>query len=183
LAAFHPNSEGRRKHLVEFNWFLPNLAVGGRVPAEVMELLNCQYSIRRVIDLRSEECDDLELCGQCEIEHLYLPTPDMTAVSQEMPWQGVQWVQEGFALDHKVLIHCEYGIGRSVLLACCVLVSLGHTPSAALETAKRARRKASPSPEQLHALLQWSEDWHNQQSKPCPGCTWDDLARIAYRNG
>jgi hypothetical protein len=165
-----------------FDWFAPDLAVGGRIRTDLVELLSCRFGIRRVIDLRAEDVDDVAVLGRCQVEHLHLPTPDTRAVSQEMLSRGVAWVREGFARYHKALIHCEYGIGRSVLLACCVLVSLGHTPSAAMRLAKRARSIASPSEEQLNALLTWSAEWHRRQHTPCPTCTWHDLAAIAYHH-
>ena len=49
----------------------------------------------------------------------------------------------------RVYIHCEHGVGRSALLALCVLVSRGDPPLGALERAKSARWQVSPSPEQL----------------------------------
>ncbi len=168
--------------VAEFSWYVPNLAVGGRFQPELAKLLGCHFGIRRVVDLRAEDIDDVELLGRCQIDHLHLPTPDTRAVSRHMLWRGVRWVNEGFAQHEKVLIHCEYGIGRSVLLACCVLISLGHTPTEAMRVAKRARAQSSPSPEQLHALLDWAADWHRQRRSACPGCTWDDLAAIAYNH-
>jgi hypothetical protein len=68
------------------------------------------------------------------------------------------------------------------LLSCCVLVGQGDTPAQALERAKQARTKVCPSPDQLHALLQWSADWYRECRAECPSVTWDDLARIAYRH-
>jgi hypothetical protein len=168
--------------LLDISWLLPDLAVSGRFRPEVAEHLACRLGIRRIVDLRAEDKDEIEILGRCQIALLHLPTPDMYPPSQERLWEGVQWVREGLSRGEKVLIHCEHGIGRSVLLACCVLVSLGHTPVGALEIAKRARWKASPSPEQLHALLRWSADWHLRNRVPCPPDTWDDLARVAYRN-
>jgi hypothetical protein len=166
----------------DFSWVLPELAVGGRFPPEAVEDLACRFVIRRVVDLREEDRDDVELLRCHRIELLHLPTPDTLALSQEMLWRGVRWVREGLDRGDRALIHCEHGIGRSALLACSVLVSSGHSPHAALELAKNARERVSPSPSQLHALLQWSADWHRQQRTPCPPSTWDELARVAYRH-
>lgn len=69
-------------------------------------------------------------------------------------------------------MHCEHGIGRSALLVLCTLVSLGDSPIAAIRKAKAIRPCISPSPEQLHALVNWST---------VSPVSWDDLAAVAYR--
>jgi Dual specificity phosphatase, catalytic domain len=165
----------------DFDWVLPNLALGGWLPPRTFEHLADRYRIRRVVDMRAEECDDLELMTRHRVELLHLPTPDHRPVAQEMLQAGVAWTRAGLDRGDRVLIHCQHGIGRSALLACCVLVSLGHPPRDALERAKRARAKVCPSPEQLHAFLRWSADWYRANGAECPSVTWDDLARIAYR--
>lgn len=167
---------------LDLSWFLPDLAVSGRVRAEVADLLVRRHRIRRVVDLRAEAKDDAAWLLRHELDWLHLPTPDMQPVSQEMLWRGVRWVREGLAAGERVLVHCEYGIARSVLLACCVLVSHGHAPEAAMELAKRARWQASPSPTQLHAFIEWSADWHRACQSECPPVTWEALAAVAYRH-
>ena len=57
--------------------------------------------------------------------------------------------------DARVLVHCEYGIGRSALLALCVLAATGVPPLEALSRLKQARWKVSPSPEQLEGFREW----------------------------
>jgi hypothetical protein len=168
--------------LPDFNWLHPDLAVGARVPPEAVAVLARRCAFRRLVDLRAEEKHDTALLRRHRIELLHLPTPDMRPVSLAMLWTGVRWVGEGLSRGERVLIHCRYGIGRSILLAACVLVSQGHTACAALEIIKKARAVASPSPDQLRALLCWSVEWYDESQAPCPELTWDDLARIAYRS-
>src|SRR5215475_2348174 len=107
--------QGRDKTRLNLSWVTPNLAVGGRMAPEAAEILAQRCGIRRVVDLREEDCDDVELLRGHGVAHLYLPTPDQHAVSLGMLWTGVQWVVEGFHAEEKALSHCEYGIGRSVL--------------------------------------------------------------------
>jgi predicted protein tyrosine phosphatase len=79
-------------------------------------------------------------------------------------------------------VHCEHGIGRSALLALCVLVSLGEEPLAALERAKSARPCVSPSPEQLEAFAAWVRRWRERTGAPVEVPSVDALGRIAWRH-
>jgi hypothetical protein len=165
-----------------WSWIRPELAVGGRIPRRHAEILGSHFGIRRVVDLRAEEKDDQAVLHGQRLAYLHLPTPDCHAVSQEMLWQGVRWVRQGLHRGEKVLIHCEHGIGRSIMLTCCVLVSQGASPVQALRRIKQVRAIASPSPEQLHGVLTWSADWHRQNPPACSPVTWEELARIAYQS-
>jgi hypothetical protein len=166
--------------VVDLDWVADALAIGGRLSEAAVEWIARELDIQCVVDVRSEDHDDVQLLRRHGIELLHLPTEDLRAIDRELIWTGVRWVGQALSEGKRVLIHCEHGIGRSVLLGCCVLVSQGHVPCAALRIAKQAREKVSPSPEQLHAFLTWIAEWHAQQGTACPAVTWDELARIAY---
>jgi protein-tyrosine phosphatase len=90
--------------------------------------------------------------------------------------RGVEFVRTERVRAGKVLIHCQHGIGRSALLALCVLVDEGWEPLAALSHAKDRRERISPSPAQYAGWVRWLE----ARGKPAPdaytfGC-------IAYRH-
>ncbi len=167
---------------MDLSWVLPSLAVGARLTSAWLGHLARDLGVRRVVDLRAEAKDDEGLLRRYGVELLYLPTDDLCPIQREAIWTGVTWVRRQLARGERVLIHCEHGIGRSVLLACCVLVSRGRSPREAMELVKRVRWKASPSPEQLECLLAWTEDWCRATGERRPATTWDDLARIAYRH-
>lgn len=164
----------------DLNFLVPGLALGARPPPESFAHLHA-FGFRRVVDLRSEEQDDPHLLAAHGLSLLALPTDDLCPVAIADLWRGVTWVNEGLERGERVLVHCQHGIGRSALLSCCVLVSRGMTPSRALQIARRARPRVSPSPEQLHALLDWTAAWHTSRGQVSPACTWDELADIAYR--
>jgi hypothetical protein len=165
--------------LHDVSWVLPPLAISGHRAVRAGALLACEFRIRRVVDLRAEACDDAARLATCGIALLHLPTPVRRPVSQHDLSLGVAWVREALARDERVLVHGEHGIGRSALLACCVLVSLGHSPLEALRLVKAARPGVAPSPDQLHALLRWAEA-HRGVSRHGPAAdTWDDLALVA----
>jgi len=164
---------------LDWNWVIPLLAIGGRLPKPGVR--NWE-GIARIIDLRAEEQDNPAELSFFGIKLLNLPTPDLVPISQPMMWAGVHWIRAAWEHNERVLVHCEHGIGRSALLASCVLVSVGYTPCAALAKIKSARPQVSPSPEQLHALLDWTRAWRQKQFAPACSESWDDLARIAYSN-
>jgi predicted protein tyrosine phosphatase len=139
--------------MIDLHFVSPGLAVGGCFPVGAAARLAAEHAIRRVVDVRTEARDDeLELRTH-GILLLHLPTEDTTAISHDRILRGVAFVSEGLDRGERVLVHCQYGIGRSALLALCVLVSRGAAPLEAMERAKRARRVVSPSPAQLHAFI------------------------------
>jgi predicted protein tyrosine phosphatase len=165
---------------LNLDWVLPVLAIGGRVPVGAAAHMARTLGVRAVVDVRVEECDDEHAYRAAGIEFLHLPTEDRCAVSQEMLDHGVAWVTPRLERGERVLVHCEHGIGRSALLALCVLVARGDEPLAALERAKAARPRVSPSPEQLAAFAQWVGRCATGSQRAVP--TVEALGRIAWRH-
>lgn len=159
--------------MIDASWLLPELAIGARLDHEAIHAAR-DLGIRRIVDLRSECCDDEAFLAHVGIELLHLPTDDHAPIAPEHLARGVAWVRDAVTRGEKVLVHCEHGIGRSALLVLCVLVSLARSPSEALELAKRARPKVSPSPAQLLAFIAFCEA-HGHS------IVFDELARVAYR--
>jgi protein-tyrosine phosphatase len=143
----------------DIKWINANLALSGRIPPDRLPALASQLGIDRVVDVRAERCDDAAVLRRFGIELLRLPTPDRQAVSPEMLRRGTAWVRAALSRRHKVLIHCEHGVGRSVLLAACVLVSLGMGCREALRILAERHGRVSLSPEQLEGLLEFAEEF------------------------
>jgi len=156
------------------SWVDAQLAVGGHLPASVLPRLRDELGITHVVDLRSERQDDAAQLRALGIELLLLPTDDHCAVHEDMLARGVAWVLDALRSGARAYIHCEHGIGRSVLLTWCLMVARGVAPRTALEQIKRARRIASPSPDQIHALLAFARPYADELP------SWDELADIAY---
>ncbi len=160
----------------EFSWLLDTLAVGGSFPRGVAERLARDCGIAAVIDVRIEASDHPEELAASGLAFLRLPTEDACAVSQEMLDEGVGFARA--AAGRRLLIHCQHGIGRSALVALCVLVDRGHAPMDALRLAKDAREKISPAPCQFEAWAEWIARRAPHQRPP----SFEDYARIAYRH-
>jgi protein-tyrosine phosphatase len=166
---------------LDISWLTPRLAIGGHVPEDAIERMARSLRLGQVVDLRAEATIDPALWSAYGIRFLSLPTVDHAAIAPRMLLRGVRFVRSALEQESQVLVHCQFGIGRSVLLACCVLVSQGQTPCEALALAKRVRPIVSPSPDQLHALLNFATHWQRRQGEPPLTTSWHDLASIAYR--
>jgi protein-tyrosine phosphatase len=139
----------------DLHWLTKQLAVGGCFPAEQAEHLARVHGISAVVDLREEDRDDEKQLRSAGIALLHLPTPDLEPATMAMLDRGVAFVGERIAHGDKVLIHCQHGIGRSPLLALCVLVDQGWGPLDALAHAKNRRAVVSPSRAQYEGWAQW----------------------------
>lgn len=157
-----------------FSWITEEIAVGGHVPQ--IETFARAHRIAAVVDLREEARDDDHVLRSHGISFLHLPTPDARGVTLAMLVDGVSFANLYLDAGKRVLIHCQHGIGRSALLALCVLVARGMRPLAALALAKDRRDVVSPSPAQFEA---WAA-WLRHEGHPVPA--FDDFAAIAYRH-
>lgn len=160
----------------DFHWLTDRLAVGGCFPAERSDQLAREHGIGAVVDLRAEDCDDDAELHAAGIDFLHLPTPDMEPASAEMLDRGVRFVEVHIAAGGKVLIHCQHGIGRSALLALCVLVEQGREPLDALAHVKDVRAVVSPSRSQYDGWAQWLAS----HGKTAPD--YHQFGCIAYRH-
>lgn len=136
-------------------WLTDHIGVGGCFPAERAAELADRHGVRAIVDLRQEDCDDEAALRAAGIAFLHLPTPDMQPASVDLLKSGVAFARQFIDRGEKVLIHCQHGIGRSALLALCVLVDLGFDPLEALTHAKDRREKISPSPSQFEGWVKW----------------------------
>jgi protein-tyrosine phosphatase len=136
---------------LDMSWVTTSLAVGGRVRNEDIARL-AQAGITRVVDTRAEYRDDEAALKREQIQLLYLPTPDTHPLTLEQLKAGAEWILRQIQNGQKVLIHCEHGVGRSVLLTCAVLVGDGYTAEAALRLVEAKRWQASPNHSQIKRL-------------------------------
>jgi protein-tyrosine phosphatase len=160
----------------DLHWLTGELAVGGCFPIERAAHLAGKHSIRAVVDLRAEDCDDQAQLADAGIRLLHLPTPDLCPANAAMLDEGVAFIRERIDRGDKVLVHCQHGIGRAPLLALCVLVDLGWDPLDALALAKDRRAVVSPSRSQYEGWARWLD----QRGIDAPD--YHSFGCIAYRH-
>ncbi len=172
---------GETRGALGFDWLTDGLALGGSFPPAAALHLAREHRITRVVDLRAECCDEETALRRHGIRLLHLPTPDTCAVSPAKLAAGVSWVAAALAAGRRVLVHCQHGIGRSALLALCVLVDAGMPPLEAMRLAKDAREVVSPSPDQLRAFIGFAGR-RRRLTSPWAVPSFEALAAIAYRH-
>jgi protein-tyrosine phosphatase len=133
------------------------------LPGDIPRL--ARTGITRVVDTRSEKKDDVEALAHEGIELLYLPTPDTFPLSVEQLRQGARWINEQIADGEKVLVHCEHGVGRSVLLTAAALVAGGMSATDAIELVQSKRWQAAPNHRQMVRLQEFERATHQVASE------------------
>ncbi len=141
---------------LNMTWITDQLAVGGRIRPQDIKAL-ARTGITYVIDTRSEYHDDAQALGKEHIELLCLPTADTRPFTIEQMVQGAKLANEVMQKGGRVLIHCEHGVGRSVLLTCAVLVEGGMHAQDALQLVQQKRWQASPNHRQVVRLREFEK--------------------------
>jgi len=106
--------------------------------------------------LTPEEERDLELMDESRetrsqgLEFLAFPIPDRQAPASEAALaQMLERIDQRLAAGKNVLIHCRQGVGRSGLVAACLLVKRGMSPGGAVDKVSQVRGVPVPeTPEQ-----------------------------------
>jgi protein-tyrosine phosphatase len=178
IAGWHRRcASATRMAMRDIGWPVRGLGVGAGLTADELAAVARLHRVSALVDLRIEGADERVRGAALGIRVLHLPTRDGCPVSRRALALGVAWVNARLRAGEVVYIHCEHGIGRSALLAACVLVSRGATAGEALRTLKRARPVVSPSRAQLRALLRWSRRTAGERRG---GESLADLTRIAW---
>ncbi len=139
---------------LNMSWVTTHLAVGGRIRSEDIQALS-RVGVTDVIDTRSEYQDDAQALASAQIDFLYLPTPDTYPLTVTQLTQGAAWAATRIQQGRRILIHCEHGVGRSVLLTCAVLVYNGMHARDALHLVQQKRWQASPNQRQVSRLKEF----------------------------
>ena len=144
-------------------WITPSLAQGSRFTrAQVGGL--ARSGITSVLDVREEARDDEALLAQYGLRLCHVPMTDRAPPTQSQLKRAVKWVMGELADDRKVYIHCQSGVGRSVCVACAVLVRMGYGLPQAYEAVRRKRPEAVISEKQVEALRRYADSLSTRPS-------------------
>lgn len=152
LPPFDP--EGRGYPRLDVSWIAADLAVGSRIDALNLSRLS-SLGIGSIVDLRAEESDDPNLLAAQGLRFLHLPMPDEFPLTQEQLREGSRWIRAERASGRSVLVHCQHGVGRSVMLVAAVLIDEGIPATRALEQIKARRPRMALNARQLGAVYEY----------------------------
>jgi protein-tyrosine phosphatase len=119
-----------------------------------------------VSTLTKEEIAELDLAGEQEaciagkIVFIAFPIEDRsTPPSRKATLELVHRLEQELALGKKIAIHCRQGVGRSALLAACVLTAKGVDPASAWERIAFVRGCTVPdTSEQREWVMRFARD-------------------------
>jgi protein tyrosine phosphatase (PTP) superfamily phosphohydrolase (DUF442 family) len=100
--------------------------------------------------------------GEPPLRLLTLKTRDskLTPMALDKIWAGVRAAGETTAEGGKVMVYCKGGVHRSVVMACCILISQGCTAEEAIRLVKEKRPAARPDdPHYQKVISDFEEAW------------------------
>lgn len=140
----------------DLDFITDSLAVGGALRFDSQIRALSSLGIGGVVDMRRESRDNVEELQRLGISFLHLPTIDWHPPTQDDLDIGAAWVLEHIANGGRVLVHCQHGIGRSVIMAAAVLVKIGYDWPEALRLIREKRFGAAPHGDQIEALAEFA---------------------------
>lgn len=94
-----------------------------------------------VLGLSQEE----KVLGQSGIQFLHYPVDDRSVPPSVPDFRKIcASICEQLLAGERVAIHCRYGIGRSSLMAACIMLCLGEDPDSIFDRIAEARGQAVP---------------------------------------
>jgi hypothetical protein len=105
--------------------------------------------------------------GEPPLDLLWLPTfdnplmPIPIGILRRGTTAAIPVIKEG----GKVLVHCKYGIHRSVAMACCVLIGQGYSAEDAMQLIKEKREVADPDAWYIRRrIMKFWEYWSSEKA-------------------
>jgi protein-tyrosine phosphatase len=105
--------------------------------------------------LETQEEQDLDLVDEASevrskgLEFVSLPIPDRQVPKSEAGLGlALEKIEHSLSKGNNVLIHCRQGVGRTGLVAACLLVKRGMSPGTAVEKISAARGVEVPETEE-----------------------------------
>ncbi len=136
-------------------WIATDLAIGGQILPDEWPVL-AKAGVRAVVDCRAEACDPVELLRLLGIAFRRVPTPDAGHFTPLQVAEAVDWIERQWGEGRRVLVHCQAGKGRSVLIGAAALTRRGVSPDDALALIRARRPIVTPTPGQIARLREFA---------------------------
>lgn len=106
--------------------------------------------------------DEERICRACDIDYLSFPIPDrQTPPSVDETRRLVAELATRLRCGRAIVLHCRAGIGRTGLIAACVLCELGIGSAKAFAMLSTARRVQVPDTQEQEA---WVSEYARRSS-------------------
>jgi protein tyrosine phosphatase (PTP) superfamily phosphohydrolase (DUF442 family) len=149
----------KSRHPFEYSPITDQLYVAAWPTGEDYDVLK-ELGVRLVINMDWVPADEklseppLRVLALTEID-----TP-LTPMKIENIWKGVGHAQDIFNEGGVVMVYCKGGVHRSVVMACCILISQGYSADEAMARVKERRPVADPYTEHFKSrILKFEEEW------------------------
>jgi len=132
---------------------------------KIVCLLESQEMMRLGVTLEPRLCLELGM----EFEHF--PIPDRHTPSRHKPFQDlIERLYQDLQNGKNVAVHCYAGIGRTGVVAACLLIRDGMTPQAATDLLSNVRGHNMPqTQDQYDFLLEWPHGGHTPHKPSSKG--------------
>jgi len=111
-----------------------------------------------VIDLREEDAQKYrDILKKHEIEYLNIKIPDGMGAPPNVLFEITKLIMKRVRDGKKILIHCNLGRGRSILIAAAYLVSKGLKPDEAINKVKSIRSVSFLNTQQRETLYEFAK--------------------------
>jgi hypothetical protein len=107
--------------------------------------------------------------GLPPVRLLWLPTFDNPLLLMPISTleRGVEAALPVIEDGNGVLVHCRAGVHRSVAMACCVLIGMGHSAETAMQLVQQQRPVADPHIWYIQRrIYKFEQLWHARMREP-----------------
>lgn len=95
-----------------------------------------------------------DLCSKYDIEYVNFPIPDKGTARRDANFRNfIGRLEERIAAGNSIIVHCRMGIGRSSIIAGCLLLKSGYKTSEVIQHISKVRGLRVPDTEEQIAWL------------------------------
>ena len=138
--------------MANLDWITRQIAVGC-APSDCLLNALPDLGISSIVDMRIEAEHNSDKLIRLGLRYLRLPSDDGHFPSLNNLENGIAWIKTELEQGHKVLVHCRYGQGRSVVMVAAFLIRHGMSWQNALSLIKSLHPDTSPTEEHIAGLM------------------------------
>lgn len=152
--------------MIDISKVMDNLYVGSRIGKDHLEEIKI-LKFNLIISMIGQIAPD-EIYNLPPFKTLWIRTYDtfLTPISTRKLLMGVEAALPVIQSQGKVLVFCQQGRRRSIIMAAAILISMGFTGEQASELLVKARKVADPRRWYVHRQIgKFERIWNKKQSR------------------